>query len=152
MKSFLFILLITLVSQSGSVAYACRYNAPIDQRIERTDADTVVLAEVVSAAHYALPGPDWMPKADSNNVERAWQGAAVIKRLLSGHTEAKQFHIGRSGQSSMCDDGIPMPKIGDIWVIYMRSVERPTELAYPLDVARKADTQLDKLLVPSAVK
>ena len=131
---------------SSSAAFACRRNMPIAERIAKSDAGTVVLAHVEQADYIAELQNDYHP----------WEGFVVVKHILKGRTDTKIFPIGRSGSSAACDDGIPAPKPGDAWVLYLKNDEQVAnygyELAYPLDVARDADPDLNKLLTSSDAK
>jgi hypothetical protein len=126
-------------------AFACRWNEPIGNRIARSDPDTVILAEVKTAA-YGTP----------DNCGRPWTGYVALKRILRGNTVASEFTVGRSGCQPACDDGIPSPKPGDTWVVYLKGNEQllvyGNELAYPLDIARTADPDLEKLLAAGPTK
>jgi hypothetical protein len=127
-------LLMASITQS---AQACRYLAMPGERIDRAfRSDTiaaVVLARVERAAYTGERGHDWHP----------WSGSARFVRLLSGKTIARRFELYRSGSSAACDDGVPVPKSGDLWVIYVKKQPIPRDmgnyapLTYPVDWLRK---------------
>ena len=112
-------------------------------RIEKSSgtADTVVLVEVLRADYTEKAQPDWHP----------WRGTVVRQRILKGHTNKDNFQIDRTGSTTACDDLIPVPKAGDVWVLYLKGDEQvpvngPSLGAFPLDVARQYDPWLDTLL------
>lgn len=78
---------------TGAMAYR-EYKEPA-ALIARHDYDAVILAEIVDADIGFVEG-----------VESGWRGTAKIQKPLVGNAEAQLLSIGRTGQSTMCDDGI----------------------------------------------
>lgn len=124
----------TAVGLAASPAHACRVNLDPAQRIGRAKAETVVIASVLNAAYTGETGPDWRP----------WEGTVQVERVLRGQTGAARFSVSRSGSSAACDDGIPPPRPGDLWVLYLGTSNgrESVRLAYPLSIARAADPTL----------
>ena len=119
---------------AASPAHACRANLAPAQRISLAKAETVVLASVLSADYTGERGPDWRP----------WEGTVQVEQVLRGQTGAERFPVGRRGSSAACDDGIPPPRPGDLWVLYLGTFngEESVLLAYPVSIARSADPTL----------
>lgn len=135
---------------SSTATFACFYNAPISVRIARINADQIDLATVVQASYSSY----WLYRYWPFRMKdwNSWHGSVVVDRHLLGRTKVKQIRIGRTGSTAACDDGIAAPKKGDLWVIYTRVGEPSVRLAYPLEVARKADAKLDGLLASNDIK
>jgi hypothetical protein len=146
----LFLAVLSVTSFAGiDAAEACRRNMLIPERIARSGADTIVLAEVKGAAYLA--------GAAADTEYRAWEGSIFLKRILKGQTAVRNFRIGRSGSTAACDDGIPAPKLGDAWVVYFKNGEQPSPEhgfwnSYPLEIARQADPRLDEMLTASNIR
>ena len=123
-----------VVGLTSNSAEACVYNAPPSSRIARAGANTVVLVTVKQASYTGQRRPDYRP----------WKGTVQLKRVLRGATRTQRFSIERSGSSAACDDGIPPPAVGQIWVLYLgqREGSQVVLLSYPLAVARSADPNL----------
>lgn len=134
MRLLVFTIAAVVGGLATSPAHACRVNLDAAERINLAKAETVVLVSVLRAAYTGVRGPDWRP----------WNGTVRLERVLRGQTVAKRFPIGRSGSTAACDDGIPPPRAGDRWVLYLGTSngEETVRLAYPLAVAHSADPNL----------
>ena len=114
-------------------ALACRYNAPPSERISRAmgSADTLAIGSV-ETSRYLSP---------SNENERAWTAKVHVQDVIRGKADKDRYNISRTGQTTMCDDGVPLPSSGDKWAIYIGHVngEEIVELAYPLKIAFATD-------------
>lgn len=143
MRRMVSLVLALAASMSASDALACVVRQPIDARIRGHHADTIVLA-VVRRAEYGMPYVEGISG-------RPWKGTAMHFRTLEGKTDERMFRLSRTGFSVACDDGIPAPNPGSIWVLYVRNDARlpegyPMVLGYPLEIARTADPRLTPLL------
>lgn len=116
-------------------ALACRVYQSPETRMAYP-YDTVIRARIERATH------------EPNNGDRgqAWRATARLAATVEGPIPAERlFELGRSGESSACDDGQPIAKVGDTWVLYLS--KRPgggyaVSYSYPLDLARDLDRRL----------
>lgn len=115
-------------------ATACRYNPQPAERIARGGYDAVVLTRVVRAAYTENPAADYGP----------WSGTVEVTRVLRGKPSARTFLIGRTGETSACDDGLPRPAAGDTWVLYLAGANASQTVlhSYPLAIAMASDPKL----------
>lgn len=114
-----------------TTAEACRANQPPETRVRRSyDA---VLVGVVER-------PSLGPRYGS---EQGWSATVRVTGVIEGRSSVSRYVIGRTGQSSTCDDGWAMPRAGERWVVYVlrRSPGGPMTAAqsYPLSLARRID-------------
>ncbi len=127
------LLLFALMMCSTSAALACRYNASPGERIYKAKAriDTLAVG-VVDSARYLTPATE---------PERAWSATVRVQKVIRGKTFSTNFEISRTGQSSMCDDGVKLPSVGDKWALYVRHTNggETVELAYPVAIAADID-------------
>lgn len=116
-------------------ARACRVYQSPETRV-RYPHDAVILARIESADYQDFIG----------DTGRAWRAVARRTASIQGHiVEQQVFEIGRTGQSTACDDGQPIAKVGETWALYLS--RRPdgsyvASASYPLDMARKIDPRL----------
>lgn len=120
-------------------AYACRVYRPPEQRIAdgyRKGAISAVAFVTIESAEYTSPA-----LSDSH----PWSATAKIGRVIKGAYSARTVKFVRGWGSAACDDGQPLPKVGDRWVVYFwKPPERDQEAwaTYPIDVASLADPSI----------
>ncbi|PVM85813.1 hypothetical protein [Caulobacter endophyticus] len=132
------VLSLTLACSAGGAAEACRVNQPPEACVAHA-YDAVILARIESA------GPD-----DRLRGERpAWTASARRTGAIEGKAVSQAvFEIGRTGQSTACDDGQPIARVGETWVLYLHETPGAGWTAgasYPLDLARRIDPRLSRL-------
>jgi hypothetical protein len=124
---------------AASAAQACYYNMPARERVQR-DYDAVVLARIDQALY-----TDGL-RQDQGALNRPWRAQVTATGAVVGTVEQTAFEIGRTAQSTACDDGQPIAKVGETWVLYlMRRRDGPgfqVSQSYPLDFARQYDPRL----------
>jgi hypothetical protein len=134
------LLLIALAILTASTpAQACRaYRSPGDRIAglsEHPHFAGALLVRVKDARYTEPARPDYHP----------WQADAAIRRS-GASLRTGIISFGRTGSSSACDDLTPVPKRGDLWVLYLsRSGDGKAvdvNLSYPLAVAKREDPRL----------
>ena len=100
------------------------------------------MVRVVKAGYTDKARPDSHP----------WEATAVPVRVLMGFGGEQKFKLFRSGSSSACDDLIPPPRPGDLWVVYVPSSKLDRQFAgqlagrpyltYPIAIALENDPRL----------
>ena len=117
-------------------AFGCRINLPAETRIRTSNAETVVLASVLEAKYGEA--------AFLTGERYPWIGSVQVEQTLRGQTKMLHFQIGRTGSSAACDDGIPRPEVGDLWILYLATYkgEELVVQAYPSAIAISADPTL----------
>ncbi|PXA81799.1 hypothetical protein DMC25_20385 [Caulobacter sp. D4A] len=125
---------------TAGAAQACYYNMPAKDRIRRTTYDAVLLARVDQALY--TDGLD----QDQGDRNRPWSAQVTATSAVVGAPDQTAFEIGRTAQPTACDDGQPIAKVGDTWVLYlMRRRDGPgyqVSQSYPLAFARQYDARL----------
>lgn len=114
------------------LSHACMVNPPAEVRVKR-EFDAVVVIRITRVT-VDMKTLEW-------DTVRPWEAVGSVERTIVGKFDARTVEIGRSGISSMCDDGHPSPKVGDVWVAYMQK-DRGKFLAYesyPLALSRRID-------------
>ena len=128
---------------AAAPALACRAIIPASSRIDYLHRERhlrgVLLVRVVEAGYTAPARLDYHP----------WTARSALVRVLSGPRRTGPLAFGRSGSSAACDDGLPPPRPGALWVLYLTGdgPGGPTvNISLPLDQARAADPRLAPLL------
>ena len=119
----------------ASSAQACRVNQPPEARMSQT-YDAVVIGTVVSAQQR---------DADAPGESRAWEAVVEVASTIEGTADASSYQIGRTGDSAACDDGQPIARVGETWVLYLRrhaSNGMVAGYSYPYQQARELDRRL----------
>lgn len=117
-------------------AEACRVFIPPEARL--INEFTAVAIGTVEAARYTSdPQPDW----------HSWEAMVRLSEIVEGAPAEPVYRIGRTGSSAACDDGQPLPRDGDTWVVYLR--EHPAgglyaRESYPLTLAREIDLRFQE--------
>ncbi len=77
-----------------------------------------------------------------------WSAKAELIKTLSGNGNLTEAQIGRTGSSAACDDGIPIPQIGEVWVLYLEATDNKIDatLTYPIGIAKQIDPALESIL------
>jgi hypothetical protein len=71
-----------------------------------------------------------------------WQADALVEQILLGSHAGKVVSFQRGPGSAACDEGYPLPRPGQQWVVYFGSFPDGREVVrftYPADVAFAAD-------------
>jgi hypothetical protein len=131
--------IVTIVALASTSANACEVNRTPAERIGQSITGTVVLGSVIQASYTTR---------FRVGAARPWAGIVQAKRVLRGQTRTVRFSIGRTGNAVACDDGMPPPKQGDLWVLYIwkENGKEIVGLSYPLSVARSADPSISSAI------
>jgi hypothetical protein len=133
--ALLCVLSITAALCCGGEALACRFYQSPEDRVMRA-YDAIILARIESAAY----------QKDIGDLGQSWRATARRTAGVAGmRVDQKTFEIGRTGQSTACDDGQPIAKVGETWALYLS--KRPeggyrVGASYPLAMAREIDSRL----------
>jgi hypothetical protein len=95
----------------------------------------VALITIKTAEYTAEPSADAHP----------WSASAKIDRVVFGSYDGKSVSFGRGWGSAACDEGYPLPKPGDRWVVYFWKRPEGDQIVwatYPLAIASNADPSL----------
>jgi hypothetical protein len=120
---------------------ACRVYRPPAQRVadgyKTRTVSAVTLVKVLDANYTRLPISDAHP----------WSASAKIVQVLHGSYSRQMVHFERGWGSAACDDGLPPPAVGELWVVYFwkrAEGDQPVWVSYPAKVAFAADPSLAK--------
>lgn len=134
-------LAVTLAAGLATPAGACTAFLPPSERISmaygRDSLTSAALVRITTAEPLPRPVADAQP----------WQAHFAVDRLLFGSQAAADTRFERGFGSATCDEGYPLPKPGQQWVVYFGkgSDGRPAIwLTYPADVAFASDPRLPK--------
>jgi hypothetical protein len=134
-----FLIALAILAVSAAPAQACRgYRLPADRiagLYQHKDFAGALLVRVAGARYTEPARPDYHP----------WQADATIRRSFDAGRGTGTIRFGRSGSTSACDDLTPVPKRGDLWVLYLSKSgdgHAVVNLSYPLAVARREDPRL----------
>jgi hypothetical protein len=85
----------------------------------------------------------------------SWEATAHAEQVLRGSTELRVFEFGRVKSPGACDDGLGLPNVGEIWVLYVHNLDHPeirdwvssgfgqlVRDSFPISIARDADPWL----------
>ena len=133
----------------ASPAQACRIFRSPEQRIRDTYAGRadlrVALVQITEARHLSNPMVQKMQRLFPK-YEAPWRVTASVVKILVSEGSPELIAFDRGWGSAACDDGTPMPRRGDRWVVYYTSaasIGTPQILeSYPLKVALRADLRL----------
>ena len=133
------IILALAVTAIATPSAACRVALPPEQRIamgyQRGTISAVLLVQVKAAKYTAAAFSDAHP----------WQATATVERVLRGSYPAKVVRFTRGWGSAACDDGHPVAKSGEKWVVYLwkrRDGDQTVWQTYPARIAFAADPRL----------
>lgn len=127
------------VLTAAAPASACRAIIPAATRIDYLHRGGhvrgVLLVRVTEAGYTAPAQRDYHP----------WIARTAVVRVLMGPRRASAFSFGRSGSSAACDDGLPPPARGALWVLWLTG-DGPggpiINMSLPLDQAQQADPRI----------
>jgi hypothetical protein len=108
---------------------------------DRGAISAVALVRITRATYVSPPRGDAHP----------WRAWALVDQVVSGSYAGKRVSFARGYGSAACDDGHPVPKAGEPWVIYFwkrATGEYEVWQAYPAAVAMVADPRLKRLSEP----
>jgi hypothetical protein len=131
-------LALAILAASAAPAQACRVHLPPAMRIASLYGHPgfagVLLVRVNRARYTAEAQPDYHP----------WLANADIRRSLDADRRSGTIEFSRSGSTSACDDLTPVPRPGDLWVLYLSKSGdgAVVNLSYPLAVAKRGDPRL----------
>lgn len=98
---------VVLALAGGGQALACRVgHRPLDPANRPYDA--IVLVTVRSAAY-----------GEQLGERPSWKATGRLRQTVLGDPGSATFEFGRTGSSAACDDGLPIPALGEVWVLYM---------------------------------
>lgn len=130
---------IVAATLAAAPAQACRVFLSPKQRIASGYKEQiftgVALVRIERARHVQERYGDTHP----------WEASATVQRALSGRYRARTVTIDGGWGSSRCDIGAPMPKTGDLWIVYYWTKPdgtQDTHQAYPLKMAAAADPRV----------
>jgi hypothetical protein len=131
-----------LVAASASASEACRvFLAPAERLglgYNRGAISAVALVRITRASYVSPPQGDAHP----------WRASAEVHQVLSGKYASKRVNFGRGHGSAACDDGHPIARVGETWVIYFWQREGGAYevwQSYPAAIAFAADSRLTGL-------
>lgn len=78
-----------------------------------------------------------------------WSATANVDHLLLGSFEPKTVTFERGWGSAACDDGHPLAKVGEHWIVYLWKHPQRGQIVwatYPLQVASAADLVVERYL------
>ncbi len=78
-----------------------------------------------------------------------WSATANVDLLLLGSFEPNTVTFERGWGSAACDDGQPLAKAGEKWIVYFWKYPERGQLvwaSYPLEVASAADPMVERSL------
>lgn len=106
--------------------FACAINLTPRERAHRS-FDAIFVGKIKAASY----------RTDSHGHSRPWQAIASVQRP-AGET---WWNLYRSGDNAECDDGQPLPKVGDQWVLYLQRKQGRLLVLHsmPLAQARRED-------------
>ncbi len=141
----------------GGTAQACAVLLPpevlIDQGYENNRYTSVILAQVIEAGYTEKASKDWHPWAAKATPLTDLSDVPVAVDMPAGEVDkTRVYSFGRTGSTAACDDGLPSPSKGDIWILYMNNDKIAN--AYPLEMAYRIDTRLrsEWMIGPSAAE
>ncbi|MFT4251251.1 MAG: hypothetical protein QM608_02055 [Caulobacter sp.] len=127
---------------AAGAAQACRVNVPAQDRVKH-DYDAVLLARVDEALY-----ADGL-RQDQGDKGRPWRARVTANDAVVGALDQAEFEIGRTAQPTACDDGQPIAKAGETWVLYLMRRRDGSgyqvSQSYPLAFARQHDPRLASL-------
>ncbi|WP_311269067.1 hypothetical protein [Sphingobium sp. WCS2017Hpa-17] len=115
----------------GPSAHACAVFTPQDELASR-QYERIVAAKIVSAAYDGPHEPHNEP----------WSAKAITISVAHGVPKGSLFYLHRTGShgGGDCDDGEPLPKVGETWILYLdRSGSRYPAYSLPFYKVRKMD-------------
>jgi hypothetical protein len=69
-----------------------------------------------------------------------------VTRILRGKADLQNFKIVEYHGPGSCPPSVPLPKVGDLWLVYVkhgsRGLQPESVAAYPLEVVRGADPSM----------
>lgn len=136
-------LILSAMLAAATPALACRARVSAAWRIDYLHRGGhvrgVLLVRVTEAGYTAPAQYDYHP----------WEARSALVRVVHGPRRTGPLLFGRSGSSAACDDGLPPPRPGALWVLYLTG-DGPggpsVNISLPLDQARQADPRLADLL------
>jgi hypothetical protein len=127
-----------LVAAAGP-AGACRVQRSPEQRL----ASAYKLGLISGVALVRITRSDYIrPRLGK---ARPWEADGDVERLLGGSYLGRSVSFRRGSGSAACDDGLPPPRRGELWVVYIgkgATTDRPVRHSYPLGIALAADPRL----------
>ena len=118
---------------------ACRAHRSPEQRLaggcKSGAISSVALVRISGAEYTAAQMGDAHP----------WRASATIVRVVQGSYSGKTVRFDRGNGTSMCDDGLPPPAVGEAWVVYFWKSTKTDEavwVSYSAKVAYAADPLL----------
>jgi hypothetical protein len=126
---------------SAVPAEACRVFLEPSERLamghERKIFSAVTLVRIVRAGYTSKAFSDAHP----------WRASAKVEQVLLGSYTTKEVQFERGFGSSACDDGRPVPKARELWVVYFWSPPDNSKvvwISYPANVAFGADPRIKR--------
>lgn len=129
---------LSLLALPGS-AEACRVYRPPAQKI----VDGYRLGAISSVALVRITAADFIGPEDRD--VHPWRASARIERVVRGNNPVRTLSFERGYGSSACQEPYPLPRRGEVWVLYFWSANPGRQAvwaSYPLSVASQADPAL----------
>lgn len=124
-------------------AQACRVRLSAEERLhgayEKGIFSSVAVVTIAEAKYTQQPISDAHP----------WSATARVDLLLLGSFEPKTVTFERGWGSAACDDGQPLAKAGEKWIVYFWKHPERGQLvwaSYPLEIASAADPMVERSL------
>lgn len=124
-------------------AQACRVRLSAEETLrgayERGIFSSVAVVTIAEAKYTQPPFSDAHP----------WSATANVDFLLLGSFEPQTVTFERGWGSAACDDGQPLAKAGEKWIVYFWKDRERGQLvwaSYPLEVASAADPMVERSL------
>jgi hypothetical protein len=141
MRSFLLGICLVALAATAAPALACKRIDSPNQKLENGyNGNAIVAVALVKISD----GRYTHPKAEDGD-NHPWEVTATVQRMLKGEYEPKSVKFERGWGSAACDDGRPLPGVGEQWVVYFEKKLDGTLAVwqtYPVSVANRDDPQL----------